>query len=472
MSFRMRNKSALLIYILVLGIIAFSMNYFALKTLSGLRAAAAGESFYSKGQKDATMYLLAYIQTRQQEYEALFQQSIAIPVSDNVARSALMKGYSEDTIKKYFLAGKNNPDDLEDVIWVFNKIYKYHFAENVLDTWISADTLLNRLLSVDAAAHNHNSDLTADQAASLIYNLSRTSMELSEKEAVFAEMLNRLSRKIKTGLLCANVGMGLLLVGMISIYIGIYLKRIRNSEANIRKSIDIIEYQNQKLRNFAYIVSHNIRSYASSMLTASYLYDDSETDAERAEVINDIKAASLRFSDTIDNLEKVVANSESTESLKEEIKPRYYAEKCIDILWHEISMHQGRVINDIPSDLRINFNPAYVESIMLNLISNGIKYRYPDRPPVITLEVTETDKSISLHVQDNGIGINLLANGGKLFGMYQTFNGNADARGLGLFITKYQVNAMGGEISVESTLGEGTIFTISLPKSAVLTPTQ
>lgn len=468
----MRNKSILLIYILILGFIAFSVNYYALKTLSGLRATATGESLYSKGQKDAAMYLLAYIQTVESEYDALFKESISIPVSDNAARTALMKGYSEDTIKKYFLLGKNNPDDMEDVIWVFKKLYKYQLAENALNTWISADTLLNRLLHIAEAARNNNSELTADQVASLIYNLSRTSMELSEKEAYFSETLSLLSRRIKNFLLGADVVMGLLLFGIISVYIGSYLKRILDSEANIRKSVEIIEHQNQRLRNFAYIVSHNIRSYASSMLTATYLYNDSETDAERADVINDMKAASLRFSDTIDNLEKVVANNESTESLKEEIKPRYYAEKCIDILWHEISMHQGRVVNDIPPELRINFSPAYIESILLNLISNGIKYRHPGRPPVITIDVTETDKSISFHVQDNGIGIDLIANGGKLFGMYQTFNGNADARGLGLFITKYQVNAMGGETSVESTLGEGTIFTIRLPKTATSTPTQ
>ncbi|MBX2906581.1 MAG: HAMP domain-containing histidine kinase [Taibaiella sp.] len=459
----MRNKSALIIYILILVSIAGSVNFYTLKTLSGLRAAMTGESMYSKGEKDATLYLLAYIQTRQAEYDHLFRDAIDVPVSDNIARTALMNGYSEDTIKKYFIEGKNNPKDVEDMIWAFDKVFRYNLADEALRAWTSADTILERLLEIHRAADD-NTELSADQTASLIYNLSATSAELSEKEALFSENLNQLARRLKSLLLLADIILGSVFVAIIALYIGTYLRRIKESEANIRKSVDIIENQNQRLRNFAYIVSHNIRSYAASMLTGAYLYSESETEAERAEVISDIKNASLRFSDTIDNLEKIISENATSESLKEDIRPRLYVEKCVDILWHEISMHYGKVINNVPADLQINFNPAYMESIMLNLISNAIKYRFKGRPPVITIDVSETEKSLLIYVQDNGTGINLQANGGKLFGMYQTFNGNADARGLGLFITKYQVNAMGGDITAESTLGEGTIFKLILPK--------
>ena len=65
-----------------------------------------------------------------------------------------------------------------------------------------------------------------------------------------------------------------------------------------------------------------------------------------------------------------------------------------------------------------------------------------------------------LQISDNGMGIDLEKNGDKLFGMYKTFHGNADAKGLGLFITKNQIEAMGGSISVESVPNEGTCFSI------------
>jgi signal transduction histidine kinase len=67
----------------------------------------------------------------------------------------------------------------------------------------------------------------------------------------------------------------------------------------------------------------------------------------------------------------------------------------------------------------------------------------------------------TLTISDNGIGIDLKRFGDKLFGMYKTFNGNPDARGIGLFMTKNQIEAMGGSISVESEPGNGTTFIVT-----------
>ena len=65
-----------------------------------------------------------------------------------------------------------------------------------------------------------------------------------------------------------------------------------------------------------------------------------------------------------------------------------------------------------------------------------------------------------IEISDNGIGIDLVKNGDKLFGMYKTFSNNKDSRGIGLFITKNQIEAMGGSITVESELNVGTTFKI------------
>jgi signal transduction histidine kinase len=65
-----------------------------------------------------------------------------------------------------------------------------------------------------------------------------------------------------------------------------------------------------------------------------------------------------------------------------------------------------------------------------------------------------------LSIADNGIGIDLKKNGDKLFGLYKTFNGNVDARGVGLFISKNQIDFMGGKVEVTSEVGLGTIFKI------------
>jgi hypothetical protein len=108
----------------------------------------------------------------------------------------------------------------------------------------------------------------------------------------------------------------------------------------------------------------------------------------------------------------------------------------------------------------VNYNPAYLESILLNFLSNAIKYASPDRRPQISLSIFNENGELGLLISDNGIGIDMKKNADKLFGMYKTFNNNADARGIGLFITKNQIDAMGGRVEVESVLGVGSIFKI------------
>jgi signal transduction histidine kinase len=99
-----------------------------------------------------------------------------------------------------------------------------------------------------------------------------------------------------------------------------------------------------------------------------------------------------------------------------------------------------------------------LESILYNFISNAIRYSHPKRKPLIVLQFNEKEKALS--IADNGIGIDLKRNGENLFGMYKTFNNNPDAKGIGLFITKNQIDAMGGRIETKSEIDEGTTFTI------------
>ena len=101
-----------------------------------------------------------------------------------------------------------------------------------------------------------------------------------------------------------------------------------------------------------------------------------------------------------------------------------------------------------------------MESIFLNFLTNGIKYKSLKRNAYVKFNAVIDDKKIILSVQDNGLGIDLEKNKDKLFGMYKTFHGNKDAQGVGLYITKNQIEAMGGTINVESQTDVGTIFKI------------
>src|SRR5690606_7766420 len=119
------------------------------------------------------------------------------------------------------------------------------------------------------------------------------------------------------------------------------------------------------------------------------------------------------------------------------------------------------VIVNVPKDLEIEYNLAYLESILLNFLTNAIKYKHPDRIAEIEFVTSYENGNLVLEVKDNGIGIDLRRNGDKIFGMYKTFHNNKDAQGIGLFITKNQIEAMGGRVSVQSEVGRGSVFKVN-----------
>ena len=122
--------------------------------------------------------------------------------------------------------------------------------------------------------------------------------------------------------------------------------------------------------------------------------------------------------------------------------------------------NNAKIINKITDDVVINVIPAYLESILMNFITNGVKYKEPSRNPIITLTAAKTGKYTVVSIRDNGMGIDLKKYGDKLFGMYKTFHNHKDARGIGLYITKNQIEAMNGKVETKSKVGVGTTFNI------------
>jgi len=108
----------------------------------------------------------------------------------------------------------------------------------------------------------------------------------------------------------------------------------------------------------------------------------------------------------------------------------------------------------------IPFNKSYLESVLTNLISNSIKYRYAERPLQLHITTKRENGFVLLTFTDNGRGIDLKRNKDKIFGLYQRFHSNTDGVGFGLFITKTQITSFGGTVDVESEVDKGTVFYI------------
>jgi PAS domain S-box-containing protein len=234
----------------------------------------------------------------------------------------------------------------------------------------------------------------------------------------------------------------------------------KKSELQLNKSFDLVTAQNKRLLNFSYIVSHNLRSHASNITSIVDFLSEADTLEERNEMIAHLKTVSLSLDETLNNLNDIISINTSINLIFEPLLLNAFIKRSIDVLSDQIVRKNAWIVNKVSNEIVINYNPAYIESIILNFLSNAIKYSHPDRQPEVIIDCVEEHGKKVLIFQDNGIGIDLKKNGEKLFGLYKTFNGNADARGIGLFITKNQVEYMGGKIEVESELGKGTTFKI------------
>ncbi|MCM4155359.1 PAS domain S-box protein [Gramella sp. AN32] len=232
------------------------------------------------------------------------------------------------------------------------------------------------------------------------------------------------------------------------------------AEINLNKSYDFVMEQNKRLLNFAYIVSHNLRSHSSNFQSILELYEIDGNKDDKTCYINMLHKVSENLNQSLHDLNEVVSINTNLNIVAAPIKVRDYLIKSIDVLSLQIDRKRGKIINDIPEEMVVNFNPAYMESILLNFITNALRYSHQERDPVIKISAEKISDKWIMEIRDNGIGIDLDKYGEKVFGLYQTFTSNAESRGVGLFISKNQIEAMGGEIKIESCINKGTIFKI------------
>jgi PAS domain S-box-containing protein len=240
------------------------------------------------------------------------------------------------------------------------------------------------------------------------------------------------------------------------------ITKTKEAEKELNDSFQLVTEQNKRLLNFSYIVSHNLRSHTSNITSIMDLIESSDTEEEKDEMVQLLKSVSCSLNETMTHLNEVINIQTNVDLVSEPLNIRQYIEIVQSQLLKQITTKDVSFAIDIPNDIKINYNPAYLESILYNLISNAIRYKHPDRKPLISIKWFSENDSNVLQFSDNGIGIDLVRNADKIFGMYKTFSNNPESKGIGLFITKNQIDAMGGTITVESEPNLGTTFKIHI----------
>ena len=219
---------------------------------------------------------------------------------------------------------------------------------------------------------------------------------------------------------------------------------------------------NKDLKQFSYITSHNLRAPLSNLIGLLNLIEDIPVENEELnEILQGFNKSTHVLNDTINDLVKVIIIKDSSSIQKEEISLKEIFENVFSQLNSQIELHKPIIKFDFEKISTIKTNKAYIESILMNLMANSLKYKSENRKLKITISSKEIDNTVILSFKDNGIGIDLARNRDKVFGLYQRFHNYPDSKGLGLYLVKSQIETMGGTIDIESEVNKGTTFTLT-----------
>lgn len=218
--------------------------------------------------------------------------------------------------------------------------------------------------------------------------------------------------------------------------------------------------QNQQLEDFAHITSHNLRAPIANLSALMQMHNDSSLPHEKEQYLSLLQEVIFKIDETLNDLVDVVQIRKNVDMERE---PLIFSERLQyvkEVLFADIEKSGIQLTTNFDAPM-LEFPRLYLDSILQNLITNAIRYRTQERRPRLHFTSWQENGHTILTAEDNGLGIDMERFGHKLFGFRKTFHKNKDAKGIGLFITKTQVEAMGGSIRAESTPGQGTKFIIT-----------
>jgi len=221
--------------------------------------------------------------------------------------------------------------------------------------------------------------------------------------------------------------------------------------------------QNVQLEQFAFITAHNLRSPVAQLMGLTKLFNkENLSDNLNSEIITHIISATNSMHQTLQDLNEILDVRKGKEQTLERLSFEHIATDVIKDYFSKV--HDVEIILDFEKSESIHFVKAYLKSIFYNFISNAIKYKHPQRNPILKIYTRDFKNEVCLSFKDNGMGIDLKKYMHKLFGLYQRFHLEKEGKGMGLYLCKTQIETLGGRVQVQSEVGVGTQFDIYFKK--------
>lgn len=227
-----------------------------------------------------------------------------------------------------------------------------------------------------------------------------------------------------------------------------------------------LKNRNKDLEQFSYIVSHNLKSSIAKIKGMVNLLRMNTEERERNFIYNNIDTSVKQLENTVADVNDFIVFNKDISDKKQDINLPDLLNGVLIDLETIIEKSQAKIISDFSKSETVFGYKPYVQSIFYNLLSNSIKYARVNVTPEIKISIEKHGNSVQIKFIDNGKGIDLIKHKNDLFGLYKRFDTNPDGKGLGLFMVKSQVLALGGNIEIYSEQDKGTEFRVTLPIKA------
>jgi PAS domain S-box-containing protein len=251
-------------------------------------------------------------------------------------------------------------------------------------------------------------------------------------------------------------------VRMVGSLVDITEKKVKEEE--IREKNQLLEQTNAELDRFVYSVSHDLRAPLNSIQGLINIGDTTEDSQELKQLLGMMKNRVKKLYSFIDEIISFARNTR-TEIIKQSVNLHDLVKEIFEnTQYRELSADIDFRMN-VASEINLETDRGRLGVILNNLVDNAIKYHRHSHPgKYVAIQTEDLGNEILIKIVDNGQGIPAEAQP-KIFEMFFRASENSKGSGLGLYIVKDMVERLGGSISLQSEKGEGTTFTIKLPKS-------
>ncbi|WKK75999.1 PAS domain-containing sensor histidine kinase [Marivirga salinae] len=241
-----------------------------------------------------------------------------------------------------------------------------------------------------------------------------------------------------------------------------YKKRLESERNN---QLAQLSNRNAEFREINYRTTHDLRSPIQNMQTLLNMIELSDIGNQKnLNLIDLLKKGSENLKEKMNFYIDAVSTNSCPIVKLERIEIEDCLKSVLDSIDNLISSSKIEITADFSSQPYLYINRNYLESIILNLTTNAIKYSKVGSIPYLKIMSKDYPDKTELIFEDKGMGFDMEKVKDKIFGLHQTFHHNENSKGVGLYLVYTHITSLGGNISVESEVDKGAKFTITFNK--------